>query len=82
MTNEFQDTISGDRGLQIEEPLIFEQDSPGALGVDWPPVEAPADRLGGLARDGAIGLPSLAEPTVVRHYTRLTPASSRSVPAP
>ena len=72
MTNEFQDTISGDRGLQIEEPLIFEQDSPGALGVDWPQVEAPADRLGGLARDGAIGLPSLAEPTVVRHYTRLS----------
>ena len=72
MTDAFHDTISGDRGLHIEEPLIFEQDSPGALGVDWPEVEAGPDRLGGLAREGAIGLPSLAEPTVVRHYTRLS----------
>jgi glycine dehydrogenase subunit 2 len=29
-------TISGNRGLQIEEPLIFEQDSPGHCGVDLP----------------------------------------------
>ena len=72
MTDALHDTISGDRGLQIEEPLIFEQDSPGALGVDWPQVEARTERLGGLARAGAIGLPSLAEPTVVRHYTRLS----------
>ena len=56
MTDAVHDTVSGDRGLQIEEPLIFEQDSPGALGVDWPAVEARADRLGGLAREGAIGL--------------------------
>ena len=72
MTDTRHDTISGDRGLHIEEPLIFEQDSPGARGVDWPEVEAGAERLGGLARAGAIGLPSLAEPTVVRHYTRLS----------
>ena len=72
MTDAFPDTISGDRGLHIEEPLIFEQDSPGALGVDWPAVEARTNRLGSLAREGAIGLPSLAEPTVVRHYTRLS----------
>ena len=72
MTDALHDTISGDRGLYIEEPLIFEQDSPGAIGVDWPAVEASEDRLGGLGRDGAIGLPSLAEPTVVRHYTRLS----------
>ena len=72
MTQAFSGTVSGDRGLQIEEPLIFEQDSPGALGVDWPAVETPADRLGGLGRQVPIGLPSLAEPTVVRHYTRLS----------
>ena len=72
MTQAFSDTVSGDRGLQIEEPLIFEQDSPGALGVDWPAVEEAADRLGGLGRQVPIGLPSLAEPTVVRHYTRLS----------
>ena len=72
MTQAFSGTVSGDRGLDIEEPLIFEQDNPGALGVDWPEVEAPADRLGGLGREDPIGLPSLAEPTVVRHYTRLS----------
>ena len=35
-------TISGNRGLQIEEKLIFEQDSPGHCGVDLP--EPPAFR--------------------------------------
>ena len=71
MTRDSHDTVSGDRGLHIEEPLIFEQDSPGAVGVDWPEAAGP-DRLGGLARSGPIGLPSLAEPTAVRHYTRLS----------
>ena len=35
-------TISGNRGLQIEEKLLFEQDSPGHCGVDLP--EPPAVR--------------------------------------
>ncbi len=30
------ETISGNRGLQIEEKLIFEQDAPGRCGVDLP----------------------------------------------
>ena len=72
MTDARPDTISGDHGLRIEEPLIFEQDCPGALGVDWPEARPGSDRLGGLDRKDAIGLPSLAEPTVVRHYTRLS----------
>ena len=66
-------TISGDRGMILEEPLIFEQSSPGAVGVDLPePPELLFDRLAGLERQGPIGLPDLAEPTVVRHYTRLS----------
>ena len=65
-------TFSGNRGLQIEEPLIFEQDAPGRTAVDLPEPPAVKDRLGGLARKGAIGLPGLAEPQVVRHYTRLS----------
>jgi len=65
-------TASGNRGLQIEEKLIFEQDSPGRCGVDL--VEPPSfrARLGGLERQGAIGLPGLSEPQVVRHFTRLS----------
>jgi len=65
-------TFSGNRGLQIEELLIFEQDAPGRTGVDLPEPPKVKDRLGGLARKGAIGLPGLAEPQVVRHYTRLS----------
>jgi glycine dehydrogenase subunit 2 len=68
-------TTSGNRGLAIEEPLIFEQGSPWKTAVDWPDDPAggpPSDRLGGLRRRGAIGLPGLAEPEVVRHYLRLS----------
>ena len=66
------ETVTGNRGLQIEEGLIFEQGSPGRCGVDFadsPPFEA---RLGRLDRQGAIGLPGLSEPQVVRHFTRLS----------
>jgi len=65
-------TISGNRGLQIEEPLIFEQDSPGHCGVDLPEPPKLKLRLGGLERKGRIGLPGLSEPQIVRHFTRLS----------
>ena len=65
-------TFSGNRGLQIEEPLIFEQDQPGRTGVDLPSPPDVESRLGGLERQGPIGLPGLSEPQVVRHYTRLS----------
>ncbi|MGD9741478.1 MAG: aminomethyl-transferring glycine dehydrogenase subunit GcvPB [Dongiaceae bacterium] len=65
-------TFSGNRGLQIEEPLIFEQGQEGRTGVDLPAPPKGADRLGGMARKGAVGLPGLSEPQVVRHYTRLS----------
>jgi glycine dehydrogenase subunit 2 len=60
------------RGLQMEEPLSFEQDAPGRTGVDLPAPPTARERLGGLARKGAIGLPGLSEPQVVRHFTRLS----------
>lgn len=66
------ETLTGHRGLQLEEPLIFEQDSPGKCGVDLPAPPPAADRLGGLGRQGRIGLPGLSEPEVVRHYLRLS----------
>jgi len=65
-------TFSGNRGLQIEEKLIFEQDSPGHCGVDLPEPPQFCARLGGLERQGPIGLPGLSEPQVVRHFTRLS----------
>ena len=65
-------TMSGSRGLQEEEPLLFEQDAPGRCGVDLPEPPKVASRLGGLARQGAIGLPGLSEPQVLRHYMRVS----------
>jgi len=65
-------SVTGNRGLQIEEKLIFEQDSPGRCGVDLPEPAPFLSRLGGLARQGVIGLPGLSEPQVVRHFTRLS----------
>lgn len=60
------------RGLMLEELLIFEQGQEGRCGVDLPDVPLKQDKLGGLLRTQPIGLPGLAEPQVVRHFTRLS----------
>ncbi len=65
-------TFTGNRGLQLEEKLIFEMGQHGRCGVDLPEPVAAKDRLGALRREGEIGLPGLAEPQVVQHYTRLS----------
>ena len=65
-------TFTGNRGLRIEEPLIFEQGAPGRCGVDLPESPTVQNRLDGLERQDAIGLPGLSEPQVMRHYTRLS----------
>jgi glycine dehydrogenase subunit 2 len=66
------ESFTGNRGLQIEEALIFEQDSLGHCGVDLPEPALFHNRLGGLERHGQIGLPGLSEPQIVRHFTRLS----------
>lgn len=66
-------TFSGNRALQIEEPLIFELGAHGRVAIDIAdagPVDE--DRLGGCKRKARIGLPDLSEPQMVRHYTRLS----------
>lgn len=65
-------TFTGNRALMLEEALIFEIGSTERTGVDIAPAPQVADRLGGLARRADIGLPGLAEPETVRHYTRLS----------
>ena len=65
-------TFTGNRGLQIEEALIFEQGQPGRTAVDLPELPTTATRLGGVKPRKAIGLPGLSEPQVIRHYTRLS----------
>jgi glycine dehydrogenase subunit 2 len=66
------DTISGDRGLDHEEALLFEIGSMDKCGVDLPASDVGNARLGGLRRKGAIGLPGLSEPETMRHYLRLS----------
>jgi glycine dehydrogenase subunit 2 len=66
------DTFTGNRGLAIEEPLIFEIGTRETTGVDF---EAPAEaetRFAGLERSEPIGLPGLSEPDMIRHYVRLS----------
>ena len=67
-------TFTGNKALMLEEALIFEIGDTETTGVDFTGIAAaPAgDRLGGLARSAPIGLPGLAEPEAVRHYTRLS----------
>ncbi|MCL4767949.1 MAG: aminomethyl-transferring glycine dehydrogenase subunit GcvPB [Hyphomicrobiaceae bacterium] len=65
-------TFTGNRGLDHEEPLIFERGSLEKTGVDLPEPKAVKPRLGGLERTGAIGLPGLTEPEAMRHYVRLS----------
>jgi len=66
------DTSTGHRGLELEEPLLFELDSRDHSGVDLPEPDLSNNRLGGLERTAPIGLPGLSEPEVVRHFVRLS----------
>lgn len=67
------DTFTGNRGLQVEEALIFDRGTLDACGVDLPEPEADLENcLGGMTRDKEIGLPGLSEPEAVRHYVRLS----------
>jgi glycine dehydrogenase subunit 2 len=65
-------TVTGNRGLMLEEPLLFEIGSTEQTGVDFPEFQAKTGRLAGLERNRPIGMPGLSEPEAVRHYTRLS----------
>ena len=66
-----QGTFSGNRGLAVEEGLLFEVGRAEVTGVDLPEV-AVTPCLGGLERTRPIGLVGLSEPEAVRHYVRLS----------
>jgi len=70
---EVTQTASGDRGLMLEEALIFELGRPGTCGVDMDePAGEPVAGLARFLRAEAPALPGLTEPEAVRHYTRLS----------
>ena len=66
------ETYTGNKGLNLESPLIFEQSAPGRIGVDMADPKPVKSRLGGLAREKPVGLPDLSEPQVLRHFVRLS----------
>ena len=65
-------SLSGSKGLDFAEPLIFEMGSDGRTGVDLADAQVSDTRLNGMRRKAPVGLPGLSEPQVVRHYTRLS----------
>jgi glycine dehydrogenase subunit 2 len=65
-------TFTGNRGLMLEEPLLFELGDSQTTGVDLDPAPVVTSRLAGLERSAPIGLAGLSEPETVRHYTRLS----------
>jgi len=68
--------LGASRGLVLEEPLVFEQGSPGRSGVSLPEVppgfDPGAEIPGELLRSEVDGLPEMDELSVVRHFTRLS----------
>ena len=65
-------TFTGNRGLDLEEALIFEIGRAETTGVDLPAPKGTKSRLGSHARKAAPKLPGLTEPEAVRHYVRLS----------
>jgi glycine dehydrogenase subunit 2 len=64
-------TVTGNRGLDLAEALIFEIGDPSRCGVDFD--DNSGEMLPGLARRATpLDLPGLSEPETVRHYTRLS----------
>lgn len=63
--------LPDNRGLQFDETLLIERSKAGRCGVDLPtPTNQPL-RTGQSARTN-IGLPSVSEPQVIRHFVRLS----------
>ncbi|MET0180572.1 MAG: aminomethyl-transferring glycine dehydrogenase subunit GcvPB [Novosphingobium sp.] len=66
-------TVTGNRALMLEEPLIFELGRGEGTGVDFAEDgSAPLEALAPFLRSAPVDLPGLAEPEAVRHYTRLS----------
>ena len=82
-------TVTGNRALMLEEPLIFEIGSTEQTGVDFADVAADAsERLGGLERRARSACPASASPkrcAITRacrgRITRSTSGCSRSARA-
>jgi glycine dehydrogenase subunit 2 len=65
-------TFTGNRGMDVEELLLFEIGRAETSGVDIDEPSPFESCLDGLERKQPIGLPGLSEPETLRHYVRLS----------
>ena len=65
-------THSGNRALQIEEPVLFDLGDTQTTGVDFAVPASVKNRLNGMELTEEIGLAGLSEPETMRHYVRLS----------
>ena len=65
-------THSGNRALQIEEPILFDLGDTQTTGVDFIGIAPVKNRLNGMERTDEFGLAGLSEPETMRHYVRLS----------
>ena len=63
-------TVTGNRALMLEEPLLFEIGGFEQTGVDFADAPKHATRVGRLERSRPSGLAGRGEPEAVRHNTR------------
>lgn len=65
-------TFTGNRALDMEEPLIFEIGNYETSGVDLDVVDDFELEVGSFERKEGVDLPGLSEPEAMRHYVRLS----------
>jgi len=72
-----KNSSTGLEGLVFDEPLLFEMGSPGRTAYSLPKFDVPEVELeallpAGEIRDTIENFPELAEPEIIRHFTRLS----------
>lgn len=66
-------TISGNRALILDEPLLWESSIEGMTALRLPAFEHdPSGLPAEVVRTRPVGLPSLSEPAIMRHYVKLS----------
>ncbi|MBA5778406.1 aminomethyl-transferring glycine dehydrogenase subunit GcvPB [Stappia sp. F7233] len=65
-------TFTGNKGLAMEEALLFEIGRTDITGVDLDEPDEFEPELGSLARKDPVELAALSEPEAMRHYVRLS----------
>ena len=68
--------MTAQKGLQFDEPPIFERGAPGRRGASLPRLDVPCidsrAHFGAVARSQAAGLPEVSEPEAYRHFVRVS----------